>query len=622
MCGITGFFSVENNFLKEENLYKNIIKKMADTLAHRGPDDESYFIDENICLGFKRLSIIDIEKGNQPHFNENRTVVSVCNGEIFNFNELKKELANKGHKFRTFNDTEVLVHLYEEYGFDLCDELDGQFAFLIYDRIKKTIFAARDNFGVCPFFYTIKNGTFYFASEIKALLKHPNIKPEVNLKALDMIFTFPGIISPYTMFKDIFSLKPGCALIYNGVDLKTFEYWDLNFPLKDDIDNSKTIEEVTENLEKLLTDSVKKRLLSDVPVGLYVSGGLDSSLVTGIVHSLSSEKRETFSIKFKNKEIDESNFQDIISKRFNTKHNFIEFDWEEIIKRIRKTVFHTETPLKESYDTCSIALSERVRKNSIKVIQTGEGADELFGGYVGYVIDKLRDNSEEYSVEAMMDKEIREQLWGDPDFFYEKNLYEFREIKQSIYSPDIVENFNDFECTKLDLVDKNKVIGRNKFHQRSYIDFKFRIADHLLSDHGDRVVMANSVEARYPFLDKDMVAYITTIPPDLMTYGGTEKYILKKIAKKYIPPEIVNRQKFAFVAPSSPYLLKNNKELFLDLMSEEKIKREGFFNHTTINRLIELYEEEGNLNQTFENDLLMIIFTFEIFLEEFGLNDF
>ncbi len=619
MCGIAGFFSKEINFKSKRDMFGAITKRMIDTLNHRGPDEESIFIDENICFGFKRLSIIDIKSGNQPHFNEDKSVVSICNGEIFNFVELKEELLSKGHRFKSSNDTEVLVHLYEESGYDLLEKLDGQFALMIYDKKKETIFAARDHFGVCPFFYTVKNNTLYFASEIKALIEHPDITPEVNITALDMIFTFPGIISPYTMFKNIFSLKPGNALVYNGVDLKIFEYWDLDFPVKENIDTSKKEEDIILNIEELLRNSVRKRLIADVPVGLYVSGGLDSSLITGIVHSLSNDKRATFSIKFKDENIDESNFQNIISSRFKTNHNFIEFDWEDIMKRIKKTVYHAETPLKESYDTCSIALSEAVCKKKIKVVQTGEGADELFGGYVGYLIDKVRDNEMDFPA-VLLDMEIRERVWGDADFFYERNFYEFREIKQAIYSDSLLEDFENFECTNLTLIDKGKITGRDKFHQRSYIDFKFRIADHLLSDHGDRVVMANSVEARYPFLDKKLVERITEIPPDLMSCGGNEKYLLKKVAAKYVPEEIINREKFAFVAPSSHYLLQNNREFFYDILSEDKIKREGFFDFKTIKRLLEMYEDENGLNQTFENDLLMIIFTFELFLEEFTGN--
>ncbi len=619
MCGIVGFFKNKGGFNRKE-ANSVIIKNMADTLVHRGPDEESYFVDENICLGFKRLSIIDIAAGNQPHFNEDGTVVSICNGELLNFIELKEDLTKVGHKFRTSSDTEVLVHLYEEFGFDLVKKLDGQFAFLIYDKNKKLVFGARDHFGVCPFFYTIKNNTFYFASEIKALLQHPEITSAVNVTGLDMIFTFPGIISPYTMFKDIFSVKPGYAFIFNGDEFKTFEYWDLNFPLEKDIKNETDISEgeIVSELENLLLKSVKKRLLADVPVGLYVSGGLDSSLITGMVHSVSNEKRETFSIKFRDEKIDESRFQSIITKFFNTNHHVIEFDWHDIITRIRNTIFHAETPLKESYDTCSIALSETVRKHNIKVVQTGEGSDELFGGYVGYILDKIRTYTEINSTEDFMDMEIRERVWGDPNFFYERSFYELQDVKHAIYSEDILADFSEIDCTGYNLIDKNKIIGRTPFHQRSYIDFKFRIADHLLADHGDRVVMANSVEARYPFLDMDFVEYVATIPPDFMNKNGNEKYLLKILAQKYVPEQIINRQKFAFVAPSSPYLLKNNRELFMDILAEDKIKREGFFNPIAIKRLLNMYgEEDLNINQTFDNDLLMIVFTFELFLDEF-----
>ncbi len=618
MCGITGIFNLNGS----DKIETELIAKMAETLVHRGPDDSGFYIDRNIGFGFRRLSIIGLESGNQPIYNEDRSVVMVCNGEIFNYKELKHLLQSKGHSFYSDTDVEVLVHLYEEYGTDLLNRLNGQFAFAIFDKKSQTLFLARDHVGIAPLFYTNVNNTFIFASEIKAILRHPHVKREVDLTALDQIFSFPGIVSPRTIFKNIRSLKPGHYILIRNNNIQVKEYWDMNYPEASAIEYNKPESYYAERLNELLTKAVKYRLQADVPVGLYLSGGMDSSLICSLVRHIHPEKRHSFSIGFRQADIDERKYQQIMADQVESIHHETLFDWPDIADRLKQAIWHAESPLKESYDTCSLVLSELVRKNGIKVILTGEGADELFAGYVGYRFDAQRTDIDEdpLDVEMVMEREIREKLWGDPDFLYERNLYEFTETKRAIYSESLNELFSQFDSVNHELVDRARLMGRHPVHKRSYLDFKLRLSDHLLADHGDRVAYANSVEARYPFLDIDIIEFVRTIPPELMVNGSVEKYILKQFSKQYLPEQIINREKFAFVAPGSPYLIKQNIEWVNDLLSYERIRRQGYFNPDTIERLKNMYGAESfSLSQTFENDLLMIVLTFGVFLELFDM---
>jgi len=398
----------------------------------------------------------------------------------------------------------------------------------------------------------------------------------------------------------------------------------LDYPYESEIESEKPESYYIEKLDELLTRSVQYRLQADVPVGFYLSGGMDSSLTASVIRKLHSEKRHSFSIGFRQADIDERKYQQLMADAVGSVHHDVIFDWPDISNRLKQVIYHAETPLKESYDTCSLTLSELVRKNGIKVVLTGEGSDELFAGYVGYRFDIQRSEfgEESYSVEMAMEREIREKLWGDPNFFYERNQYEFRETKQAIYSQRVNENFREFDSVNHELVDRSKLIGRHPIHQRSYIDFKLRIADHLLADHGDRVAYANSVEARYPFLDVEFIDFVKTIPPSLMIKGSVEKYILKRLSEKYLPEQIINREKFAFVAPGSPYLIRQNIEWINDLLSYNTIKKQGYFNPDTVERLKKMYRGDNfNVNQTYENDLLMIVLTFGIFLELFKMPD-
>ena len=618
MCGFAGLIDTRG----ERRVDEEVLKRMTGTLTHRGPDSSGYFVDHNIGLGFRRLSIIDLTGGDQPIFNEDGSVVLMCNGEIYNYLELKRTLLAKGHVFRTASDVEVLLHLYEEKGTGLLDQLNGQFAFVIYDIKQNRLLLARDQFGINPLYYTLADGCLIFASEIKAILEHPQVTRKVDLTGLDQIFSFPGLVSPRTAFSNIESLPGGHYLIVQDGVVTEREYWDLDYPNHGDLGYQFSESYYVETLTELFTQSVRYRLQSDVPVGFYLSGGLDSSMIGAMIRRVSPDTtRHSFSIGFTEKAISETKYQQLMARQVASSHHEIIFGWSEILERLPAMIYHCECPVKETYNTCSMALSRAAKDAGVTVVLTGEGADELFAGYVGYRFDQLglRD-AQPFDVDTILEEELREKLWGDRNLFYEIDQYAFRDIKSALYSSGVNELYAGFDCLEHSVVNQSRLQGRHPVHQRSYLDFKLRLSDHLISDHGDRMALANSVEARYPFLDLNLIEFSRQIPPDLKLNNFTEKYILRRVAEDLVPPAVLNREKYGFHAPGSPYLLQQKDPWIQDLLSYERIKRQGYFNPDTVERLKQRYGQPGfRLNLPFESDLLLIVLSFGIFLDVFQL---
>jgi asparagine synthase (glutamine-hydrolysing) len=621
VCGIVGIF----DFAGHGRVEAGTLTELADSIDYRGPDDAGYHRQENLGFGFRRLSIIDVTRAaNQPFFSEDRSAVSVCNGEIYNYRALRDQLAGRGHAFRSRCDVEILPHLYEEEGPAFVERLNGQFAFALYDSRRRRLMLARDHVGIAPLFYTVRDGLLIFASEIKAILRHPLVPREVDLEGLDQVLSLPGLVSPRTMFRGIHAVRPGHYLLVDADGPREHEYWDLAYPPAAEIDASRPESYYREGLQERLLRAVEHRLHADVPVGFYLSGGLDSSLIAGLVsHLRPGERLHSFSIGFSDADIDERRYQRQVADRVGSIHHEAVFEPGHVVDRLRQAVFHAEAPLKESYNTCSLALSDLVRGSGLKVVLTGEGSDELFAGYVGYRLDAgggRQAGAEDGGLEAQLDRQLNERLWGDPGFFYERGLRELRETREALYSPAVGERLGEFACTRAPFVNRARLRGRHPVHQRSYLDFKLRLSDHLLADHGDRVAYANSVEARYPCLDVELIDFARTIPPALLLKGGTEKYILKEMARPFVPPAVVSREKFAFVAPGSPFLLRQDAEWIHDTLASDAIARGGYFDPGTVERLRRRYAREGfRVNQTFESDLLMLVLSFGLFLELFGM---
>jgi asparagine synthase (glutamine-hydrolysing) len=617
MCGICGYIKLNGPVGYED---KPIIDMMNKKLVHRGPDAQDSILFDNVAFGFSRLSIIGLGNGMQPIYNESRSLVLMCNGEIFNYIELKKELLSRGHAFATESDVEVIVHLYEEYGFEFLNKLNGQFSFVLYDMEKRQLFCARDQLGINPFFYTKVNGLFVFGSEIKAILEHPLVPKEVDLVGLDQVFTFAGLISPKTMFKHISSLENGHYLIVDASGrIEKAEYWDLIYPEGNEDTSGMSETDYADKLEELFEASVEMRLRADVPSGIYLSGGLDSSMIAMKVNKFQPERdKQAFSIDFIDSRHSESNYQKLVAEEAGFQLNQKTFFYTDISERLRDVIYHCECPIKETYNAASLSLSESVRARGIKVILSGEGSDELFAGYVGYRFDQMRDSNLMQTPSDPAEDAIREMLWTDKSLFYERNFLEFEQIKKELYSTEANAVFEDFNCLNHFVINSERLVNRNKTNKRSYIDYKLRMVDHLISDHGDRMALANSIEVRYPFLDKDFVEFSTRVPASLKIKDFTEKYILKKMAGRFTNSKICNREKFGFIAPGSPYLLKKDIEYINDILSYDLIKKQGYFNPDRIETLKKEYLQDGfAINAPFESDLLIIVITFGIFLDKF-----
>lgn len=617
MCGICGFIKYNEQVTAQDEI---IVAGMNRKLAHRGPDARDTALFDNVAFGFSRLSIIGLSNGMQPISNEDGSVVLICNGEIFNYIELRKQLKERGHVFSTDSDVEVIIHLYEDQGTEFLNLLNGQFAFALYDKKKRNLFCARDQMGIIPFYYTFVQNTFIFGSEIKAILEHPLVHPEIDLTGLDQVFTFAGLISPRTMFRNISSLENGYYICVNEQGkIGKNEYWDLIYPEGEVVMNGKPEEYYIDRLEDLFDAAIKFRLRSDVPSGFYLSGGLDSSMIAMKVGQLAPGiRREAFSIDFIESGISEAVYQNLIAKESNLNLNQKIFFFDDISERLQQAVYHCECPLKETYNTASLSLSETVRNKGIKVILSGEGADEFFAGYVGYRFDKMREMQLVQNTASAQEEVLRDKLWGDKAFFYERNFLEFDLVKRSLYSTDLNADFERINCLNHPVVNKDRIHNRSLLNKRAYIDYKLRLVDHLVSDHGDRMALANSVEVRYPFMDKSLVEYSTTIPAELKLRDFTEKYILRKMAGRFIPKSVAEREKFGFVAPGSPYLLGKNVEYINDLLSYDLIKKQNIFYPDEVERLKNIYKQEGfAINAPFESDLLITVITTGILLDQY-----
>jgi len=621
MCGITGIIDLQGR----QRVDREALGRMSKRLLHRGPDSAGCFAEGDVGLAMQRLSIIDLAGGDQPLYNEDRSIVLVCNGEIFNFHELRRELAERGHVLRTGSDVEVLLHLYEESGPGFLKDLNAQFAFAIYDRSEKSLLLARDHFGIVPLYYAQFDGLFLFGSEIKAILEHPAVKREVDLTGLDQVLSFPGLVSPRTMFKGISSLKSGSYILIKDGQVSVREYWDLDYPQAHEIGDGHPEEYYVERLREIFFEAVRSRLQADVPVGFYLSGGLDSSLIAAAIHAVApTADRQSFSVDFTERNMSEAASQDLVAKHVQSVHNRIVFDWQKTGDLLSRMIYHSECPVKETYNTCMLALSAAARSRNIPVILTGEGADEMFAGYVGYRFDQLRlRDGRSNDLETALEDEVRERIWGDKDTFYEIDHHAFAEIKGALFSAGVGEIYNQFDCLRFELVNKDRLRGRHPVHRRSYLDFRLRLSDHLLTDHGDRMTLANSVEGRHPFLDLRLVEFSKQIPPHLKVNQFHEKYILKKAATGLVPDQIVKREKFGWFSSGSAELLQQGVEWVQDGLSYDRIKRQGYFNPDTIERLKRQYSRRGfKLNYPFESDLLMVVLSFGLLLDTFELPNF
>ncbi|HEV3039089.1 MAG TPA: asparagine synthase (glutamine-hydrolyzing) [Candidatus Angelobacter sp.] len=614
MCGIAGIF----DFSGDSRILVNDLEQMIGSLRHRGPDQVAAVAKGNAGIAFARLSIKDFDHGMQPVTACNGLVTSICNGAIVNWRELRAELEARGHAFQSQCDTEVVAGAFAVHGRDFATKLQGQFAAAVHDRRDDSLTLARDPFGICPLFYTVVGRTLLFASEIKALLAHPAVPREVDLTGVDQVLTFPGPVSPRTLFEGIHSLAPGhCLRVSMDGTVNQWPYWDLSFRTETAADQ-RSEEDWLEELDTLLTRSIARRMEADVPVGLYLSGGLDSSLVGAKARALANGgfPLHSYSIDVRAGALSEVKYQRLVSKFLQTNHKEISLSAADILQRLRAVVYHTETPIRESFNAATFALSEEVTASGQRLVLAGEGADELFAGYVGYRFDQSGMRRDLPPHEAA----LSERLWGDAQFVYEGPLMRVSAINKSLFAPELRQAYDNWSCLNYPPVNVDRLKGLDRLQRRSYLDTKLRLGDHLLSGHGDRMALAHSVEVRYPFLDADVAEFASRLPSHLKLHHLNEKYLLKQLAARHLLPALAKREKFAFTAPGSPTLLAQGSDLVDHLLDSATIRRQGYFDVDEVQRLRVEYSQPGfRLNAPFERDVLLVVLTFGLFLEAFDM---
>jgi asparagine synthase (glutamine-hydrolysing) len=591
MCGIAGFISRSGT--------GNMLKRMGDTLYHRGPDETGYYLQGDVGLVSKRLSIIDLHNGKQPVFNENRDIAVVFNGEIFNYAQLRQELEDKGHKLSNHSDTAVLPHLYEEYGTAMFTRLSGQFAIAVYQISQRKLILARDRMGILPLHFACQNGEFYFGSEIKAILASERVKRQLCGRSLLEVFTFWSPQSDRTVFQDVFSVQPGEFLVYQEKTLQRQPYYRLKFGRDF---RPASLDETVEEVEELLCRAVQKRLIGDVKISAYLSGGLDSSLVTSIVASRFNRSVEAFSVGFEEARYDERKYQKLVSEHLGIRYHTVLFRNEEIPGLIQKIVRHTETPLLRAGPAPLYRLSELVNRNGIKVVLSGEGADEFFGGYDIFREVKIRGYLNRYpdsefkknlfrKVNLFSDSRIQSASAGSLNYFYmhghEDGLVDSHYTRWRQFG--FFERFFSEEAKQLaketrhpdyfgslDLDTVPELGEWTEIQRCQYLEIKTFLSRYLLSSQGDRISMANSVEVRFPFLDDDLAEYCMSLNDRYKIRALNEKVVLKRIAEKYLPRELVYRKKYPYRAPipvdkilEDPYLKH--------ILSEESLRRFNLF---------------------------------------------
>ena len=609
MCAICGIFDWKDGTAPD----RAVLEEMLEVLRHRGPDGSDLKIVDGIGLGFDRLSFLDLEGGMQPLENEDGSVLMVCNGEIFNWRELRKELEAKGHTFRTKTDVETIVHLYEEHGASFPERLNGQFAIALYDVKARELLLVRDHIGIAPLFYTVRDGKIVFASEIKGILEVPGIPRKLDLKAVDQLMNFPGVVSPTTFFAGISSLRAGHMLRVTEDGVRDVEYWDMLY--REDVEDKGEAYYV-ERLRALLKDAIARRLVADVPIGFYISGGLDSSVVACYIGKFLLDSYYSFSAEMGSGELDESRFQKIVRDCVESEHYSVKITEEELWKYLGDVVYHAESAVKETYDVAAFLLSDLVHKSPAKAVLTGQGSDEFFCGYVGYMVDLFRNMQKDRM--TMEEREMNARLWGDPYFRYERDHPAIRQIHRKVYSADTWAALEGRSALTESPIDVEKVRGLSSQKRRSYIDYKLRLSDHLLGEHGDRMIFSHSVEGRHPFLDREILELVAEMPDKYKLKGTNEKYILKKAAEGIVPAEILKRKKFPFQAPGMSAMVKRTGGG--PYLRRELIGKYGVFDPDYVEEMERAYSAPGfKLMGAYEIDYLLIVMTVTMLCERYSL---
>lgn len=600
MCGICGIYGATG--LPEDS--GALTRAMCDVIIHRGPDEDGYYADGPVSLGMRRLSIIDLATGRQPIHNEDKTVWVVYNGEIFNFPALKPELLARGHRFYTNADTEVIVHLYEEYGEDFVTRLNGMFAIALWDAKAKKLVLTRDRLGIKPLHYAWQNGRLYFGSEIKSLLR-AGVSREIDLESLSRFFTFEYIPAPSSIFTAIKKLLPGHIMTVRDGKSEIRRYWDVHYAEAEI--QARPEAEYAEEIAARLRESVRMRLLSDVPLGVFLSGGIDSSTVTALMSETAGGRIKTFSIGFKEKTFDELDYARMIAERFGTAHTEFVVDSTQVAGLVPTLMEYLDEPLADASIVPTYVISKLARQY-VTVALAGDGGDELFGGYDTYkafkvarmyrkipgflrkglirpAVRRLPASEKRLSFEFKAKKfvagaeypfEIANTLWWGAYSPAQKNRL-FSPALRGCLSAD------PFAPVAAQAAGTN---AADPLDRLAYLDLKLYLQDDLLVKV-DRMSMANSLEIRVPFLDYTFVEFAATVPSQLKLKGFTSKYILKKAMASRLPKEILTKKKIGFDIPLGPWIRKELRAFTLDTLAPDRLKRHGYFEPAFVQNILD-----------------------------------
>lgn len=606
MCGFAGFLG---EAVSPEGS-SPLLAAMADAIAHRGPDGRGTFAGPGLGLAHVRLSIVGLADGQQPMASEDGDIVIAFNGEIFNYVELRDELKARGHRFRTGSDTEVLLQLYAVYGDECLSRLNGDFAFALWDGRRRRMLLARDRMGVRPLFYTRHAGTFYFASEAKALLAIPGFDAQLDPVALDQIFTLWAPIPPRTAFRDIFELEPGHMLAVEDGRAASRPYWRLEFPDMDDIPHPQSQSRKEKELLELLTDATRLRMRADVPVGAYLSGGLDSSLISALAAPMAPRGLNTFSVTFDSAEHDESAFQAEMANSLGTRHSSINCRSHDIAGSFPQVVRFTERPILRTAPAPLFRLSGLVRQAGMKVVLTGEGADEVFAGYDIFREARVRHfcaRQPGSRIRPLLFRKLYPYLPGlkqqppeylaaffgtgsdrpdDPLFSHRPRLRNTAAAK-IFYSDDLRATLAGYDAAEELASGLPDEFRRwHPLHQAQYLEARFLLPGYILSSQGDRMAMAHGIEGRFPFLDHRVVEFANRLPPGMKLKGLDEKHILRRVARDLLPTNIVHRPKQPYRAPdSSSFVGEDNPSYVRELLDPQAVEASGFFNGKAVSKL-------------------------------------
>ena len=601
MCGIVGFIDKSKD-------KKKIIKDMADLIIHRGPDSDGYYVDDNIALGFRRLSIIDLGTGSQPIFNEEKDKVIIFNGEIYNYQIIKEDLLDKGHKFTTKADTEVILHGYEEYGEKILNKLRGMFSFVIYDIKTKELFGARDFFGIKPFYYYIDDDVFMFGSEIKSFLGNPNFKKEFNKEMLPLYLSFQYSALENSFFKNVYKLKPGCYFKYRDGKFKLEKYYNLELEPYED----RSFDDFKDGIRDLLNDSVEAHKVSDVEVGSFLSSGVDSSLIATI-----SSVNKTFTVGWDNNNYSEIDYAKDLSKKIKVKN---------ISKKISKSEYFEKFPMIQYYmdeplaDPSAIALYfvAEIASKHVKVCLSGEGADEIFGGYniyqepftvswyykipfpirkfIGVLATPFRNHSG-FNFLIRRGKKIEDRYIGNAFIFDTYEIDKILNYKSNKKYTDLTKPYYK-HCKNYDDVMKMQ-----------YIDFNFWLVGDILLK-ADKMSMANSLEVRVPYLDRVLVDYARHLPTQYKVNEKVTKYAFREVAKEVLDKKVANKKKLGFPVPIRVWL---REEDTYNLVKNTFLEGSEFFNTKYLIKLLDDHKNEKRDNSR----KIWTIYTFLVWYKQY-----